>query len=34
LYYEPLTYVLYWWIDPVKERALADARAANLPVAR
>jgi microcin C transport system substrate-binding protein len=34
LYYEPLTYVLYWWLDPVKERALADARAANRPVAR
>jgi microcin C transport system substrate-binding protein len=34
LYYEPLTYVLYWWLDPVKERALADARAANRPVTR
>ncbi len=34
LHYDPLTYVLYWWLDPVKERALAEARAANLPVAR
>ena len=34
LYYEPLTYVLYWWLDPVKERALAEARAANRPVTR
>jgi len=34
LYYDPLTYVLYWWLDPVKERALAEARAANLPVTR
>ena len=34
LYYEPLTYVLYWWLDPVQERALAEARAANRPVVR
>jgi microcin C transport system substrate-binding protein len=34
LYYDPLTYVLYCWLDPVKERALADARAANRAVMR
>jgi len=34
LYYEPLTYVLYWWLDPIKERALAEARAANRSVTR
>jgi microcin C transport system substrate-binding protein len=34
LYYEPLTYVLFWWLDPVKEVALAEARAANRPVTR
>jgi microcin C transport system substrate-binding protein len=34
LYYEPLNHLLYWWLDPSKERALAEARAANRPVTR
>jgi microcin C transport system substrate-binding protein len=34
LYYDPLTYLLYWWLEPNKERALADARAANRPLTR
>lgn len=32
LYYEPTTHLLYWWLDPAKARALAEARAANRPV--
>ena len=34
LYYEPLNHLLYWWLDPMKESALAEARAANRPVRR
>ena len=34
LYYEPLTHLLYWWVEPNKERALAAARAANRPLTR
>jgi len=34
LYYEPLSFLLYWWIDPTRERALAEARAANRPLIR
>jgi len=34
LYYEPLTYLLYWWVEPNQERALAEARSANRPLTR
>lgn len=34
LYYESLTHLLYWWVEPNKERALAEARAANRPLTR
>ena len=34
LYYEPLNHLLYWWLDPAKDRALAEARAANRSLAR
>lgn len=33
LYYESLTHLMYWWLDPAKAGALTEARAAKRPVA-
>jgi ABC-type oligopeptide transport system substrate-binding subunit len=29
LYYNPFSWLTYWWIDPAKEQALAEAMKAN-----
>ncbi|RMF91885.1 MAG: ABC transporter substrate-binding protein [Nitrospinota bacterium] len=32
LYYTPLSHLMFWWVDPEKERALAAAMAQNRPL--
>jgi microcin C transport system substrate-binding protein len=34
LYFDHLSHLMYWWMDPEKERALAEAMAANRAVSR